>query len=414
MIFRRFLFIGSFLLTSQIAEANLSCEFIFSDKPTIEYRNRNILLFENGTFSKDYFKIAKNIEAGDWFQLPSGRTVQVHEILGHGQLTKVLDIGDGWVLRIPIAENEVYTKDSIKGFIKLQKELKSEGIRVVDIDHSRSEPPYAIFVRKENFRFKGDQFFHYQKNGWPDSFTPELIQLAEKKFKQFMLKTWRYIDISDVTPRQMGFNGTEWVLFDFYGYGSPSHMPLRNFKEKKIIMHASKFENPFGGENAEYQLMPKRTEKDLEDKINSIREKMLENDDWYERSEIRSSISTELIDRVTVHPLPNGWTRDLNSSSDSWFERDAHGYAPKANKISIEIKEFIKIKDNVAIYKAVVNKKFNVKLRLIINNKKDKGYDQLRHFVKKARNDGDYFLSGADFILYFDNKQGDELRKISE
>lgn len=160
--------------------------------------------------------------------------------------------------------------------------------------------------------------------------------------------------------------------------------------------------------------MPKKIEKDLEDKINSIREKMHENDKWYERSEIRTSISTELIDRVTVHPLPNGWTRDLNSSSNSWFERDAHGYAPKANKISIEIKEFIKSKNNIAIYKALVNKNFNVKFRLIINNKKDKGYDQLKHFIRKARNEGDYYLSGADFILYFDNKQSNELRKIND
>jgi len=371
------------------------------------------LLHDGRDFVRKYNKVIANLKPGDHFTMPSGRKYQVKAILGQGQLTKVVDIGDGWAMRLPLfVDSSNKATDAIKDFYNIQPEIKAAGIRTVEMDVLRSEPPFGVIVKKENFHFLGTQFLEAEQNGWPKKISAEEIQLAKEKFEDFMRSTWRYVSIGDVTPRQIGFNGREWVLFDFYRFGGlPMHAPLRNFSEKDIMMGTLEFEDAEFG-NSKTSFLPPQLEKKLYAEINHIRSTAAKKGIWYERSSSRVSNKGEFVEYIMEHPLTPAFVRSFNTK-DFLFRRDLQGFCPKGDDLKVEIKKLVGTKNNLANYKATVNNEFNVELVIAIDGKMEV-WKQIAELEDKAVQDKRLYFAGTDFILYYNKSDAQKLQQIED
>ncbi|MBL7543901.1 MAG: hypothetical protein JNL11_08795 [Bdellovibrionaceae bacterium] len=366
--------------------------------------NQTIKKLSFKDYDHNYYQIVSALEKNDQVQLPSGQVFTLFEYLGGSDMTRVFDIGEGKVLRLSKLKDKSMAKDSLVGYMNLYKELKREGVSVAEVDMVLSELPYAIVVKRYEFKFYGHDFMSFEEAGWPEYIPYEMRERAKKNFYQFMVSTWRYQDISDVVPRQLGFDGESWVLFDFYGFSSPFHQPLRNFEQQDTVMHSRNQEDPDSYDRYQIQFLSPEVEERSRKIVNNYRKKIRKKAIWYERSAFITSNYGEFIDRVTPYPLPKGFTREVKTGH-SYFRRDFRGFFPRnENALSIEIEKPSGMDSIWTSYNGNVNKMFKVKIFILKSDVNAEGFQVIQNKIKKLRKNNRIYISGSDFIVVFDSK----------
>ncbi|MBC7420633.1 MAG: hypothetical protein H7328_07890 [Bdellovibrio sp.] len=284
----------------------------------------------------------------------------------------------------------------MEGFIDLQEELKEVGIRVVEIDHERTRSPDFIIVKEEKFLFNGDEFFSKINKPEKLGLSPAERNDIYIKFLEFVDKTWMYESISDVTPRQIGYNGSEWVLFDFYGSHSlPFHKPLLSIKSKNHVFESTEVAiSSF--EKSTVHWLPKKIEEEVKERISKIRknQKKLK---FFTRRETRMNRS--LLIRKTVELLIPDHTKLEFNPLGIIKKTDFFGLGILA-QVEIEIKSSIYINNKVSIYQAAFNGRSG---RLFLLNRFESGdREKAQKYFNKQLNDTDHYVMSEDFIFVFD------------
>lgn len=364
---------------------------------------RRLKLFKNDAFSGDYDKLIDKIEVGDFIEMPSGRVYQVQEILDtekgtrKGSLSRIIDVGNGWAVRLPRRSKQVDSRylEAVQGFYDLQPELLNAGIPVVEVNRSLSELPFAVMVRREKLSFTLSEFFAERPPKSVRQLSDSEREQIEREFKRWMETTWAYISIDDVRSDQLAWNGTKWILFDFFGFGSDPHWPLRRFSETRVVMSKMKFEDPSFGSWTRAQI-PENLEKGLRKKISRIRKEKSKSAKWFERTSERSSDTSEIVDRVTKRPLPRGFKRAF-SKKTTWMERDFTASGPIPKTIKIKIHDFLKEAGDYEVYSARMNDNREIYLYVLIDQNK-KSFERHFDWIKELKNNGTEFISGSDFV----------------
>ncbi len=195
----------------------------------------NFILFDfPGHQVERYDRIVEHLVPGDSIQFSNGKIFKIQNIIGHGNLTLVLGIGNERVLRIPLRsgffEREIKTfssdsqeilmaqkkissryTDFLKFYLEGHKSLRKSGIPIPTVYESVSlfgeyivvEDIHVQFTLSELIKSKNRARLIKDKNLFYDA----LIEFAGK--------TWEFSNIYDFHSEQLGWNGQKWILFDF-------------------------------------------------------------------------------------------------------------------------------------------------------------------------------------------------------
>ena len=417
---RRLTVVGAFalaLVVSFQASANPSCAAVFSGfvqtGPTLE------LFTADGGFAPGYRDLVDGLQPGSRIRLPNGVEYEVHKILGGGQLSKVIDIGDGWALRIAAGDGTRKNNREIEAsrgqflsgmnsFMRVHDEVKATGVRVVEVDKSRTFLPYAIVVKKETFLFEGDRFFHALRFPEHSKLAPEIVAQAREDFIKFIAQTYMFDSIGDFGTRQIGYNGKEWVLFDMGDVSmSDFQRPIANFESKDYLLRTLKYEDE--GDQVVRRQMPKDLEKEVSKRIFKLREHASKNGTWYERN---GDYWIQLIHAAQPHPIPVG---EAVSMRANWYEmKGAMGVLPPGKVLKFRIQKFEGEKKGIATYSVVVEndgRPLQATLHVAIGIKDVKRIAKLR---KKVIEQGSPFYSKSDAILVYNEADRDQLMNIQE
>jgi hypothetical protein len=363
---------------------------------------RSFRLFKEARFRKKYVEIVEKLQRGDEVVLPSGARYLIHSVLGQGDTTKIFDIGDGLALRLPIhgtsKKGDFDTRKafaSVQGFYELQRELSADGVHVIEMDERRSEPPFALIVKKETFQFTAAEFFD-PRSKIRAKLSPMDILLTEDRFIQFMISTWHFTNIGDVFTRQIGYNGREWVLFDFNQFEGFGHSPLRSFSQKDIIMSTRTLELDQG--EALIEQLPPQIEIRATEQINAFRAKMAAHGSWFERSPEMTTTALELIDRVMPDPLPANFHAVFHTQSTS-FQRDFE--SNESLEPTMALTHFQKLQglSEFSIYRALENDHKPVLIYILKKASAD-SWKHLESLADEAKRNHRPYLLGDDFILF--------------
>lgn len=97
---------------------------------------------------------------------------------------------------------------SAEGFAQSQRELEADGVRVVGIKESHL--PYFIEVERLPLKYTLQEFKYIA-----NKLSLREQHEAEERLVEWAKSTWRYQSIGDFNDSQIGYTGSEWVLFDF-------------------------------------------------------------------------------------------------------------------------------------------------------------------------------------------------------
>lgn len=377
-----------------------------------------LISFEGSGFPGNYNQAIKDLKIGDRIQLPGGETFTVHGILGAGHLTKIVDIGGGWALRLPKNDGADFgwsrdrLTNAMNEFMALQPELKAAGIDVVDVDQARSRPPFGIVVRKLGSMVQGDHFISMLNWNRMPTLSEDEMATAKTALIEFLVKTWRYTDIGDFTPRQIGFDRKKkkWILFDFSLESVPPHRPLRNFDDPKTVIRTKEFENLDGPGTWKEHSVSADIEKTVMRRIVALRKEKEKTGSWFTRPSDPTYVHGELIDQVTPHPLPKGWKRSFAPHS-FYFKRTVSGFVPKDDAFELVITERDRTDENMETYSALINGRYPAKVSVSIQNR-DHYPAPLRAMAERAKSAGVAYLAGPDFVLTYDDAAATELEPV--
>jgi hypothetical protein len=197
-----------------------------------------VTLFQGEQPVKNFNDVLETIRPGDQLKFGDGTVFKVRALLSEG-VSRIYDLGDGWLLRIPGYEHKGFgIADGIpfiRDFQKMQAELKKNGIPIVEVDENRSVPDQAVVVKKEKVLFTLEEYL-----GGIDHDKEELELSSsekdeiEKKAIQFARKTWMYSYIGDFDPSQLIYNGKDWLLLDVgVNNGVFNSKLIKNLKEDR-------------------------------------------------------------------------------------------------------------------------------------------------------------------------------------
>jgi hypothetical protein len=162
-------------------------------------------LFNSGTQTPNYTKLVESIRAGDTLVFSGGTRFDVTEVLGNGMTTKIVAIGDGKALRIPLASGifddfgrkTPYTKFIdffLDGYVKLRER---DGPVVETFVEESRRGEFAV-VRHEKVRF-----FYHDFLANKVALSAEDRAKAEADLVEFARKTWGFIIVGDQFEEQV-------------------------------------------------------------------------------------------------------------------------------------------------------------------------------------------------------------------
>jgi hypothetical protein len=163
------------------------------------------------------------------------------------------------------------------------------------------------------------------------------------------------------------------------------------------------------GDRWESRFVPKYLEKQAKKRIKAIRKRQRDRGRWFERGN-EVARGDELIDRVTPSPLPPKWKR-TQDTSDPWMMRYLQGFTPLAASLEIRIVGLVSRNGNIETYQALVNGNYKATLTVVIDSEDQ--YDPVMDgLASKYKKRSTPYLTGADFILSYDNVSSEELVKL--
>lgn len=177
---------------------------------------KHLLLFKNGAPVPDYDARVSSILPGDIVEFSYGKVFTVNEILdgGRGNTTRVVDIGDGKVLRF--SKQTILTsipkptagRNFVRAYYDNYLNIVESDVPVPIVYLNESARDEFIVVQKVKFEFTLKEFaLNYVKN---EKNRPAVEALARWFFQSRKVRL-----IGDFHPGQLVFNGTEWLLVDW-------------------------------------------------------------------------------------------------------------------------------------------------------------------------------------------------------
>jgi hypothetical protein len=195
-----------------------------------------VVLFDRaGIQVADYGPLAAKIEAGDTLVFSDGKEFEIAGILGHGNVTMVLGLADGRVLRVPIGRGFHRSRgypEYISSFLLAYPELAEAGVPVVKVyEHESREGEYAL-VEKLEIAFTLEDLIKPQS-----TIMGEQRDRAVEGLIEFARKTWAFSEIGDFRAEQIAWvKDRGWVLFDFMeGARAYEQLPLETAFEQMRI-----------------------------------------------------------------------------------------------------------------------------------------------------------------------------------
>jgi hypothetical protein len=195
-----------------------------------------VTLFQGNQPVKNFNQVLESIRPGDQIKFGDGTIFKIQAITSEG-ISRIYDLGDGWLLRVPGYEYKGFHYPDgisfVRDFQKMQPELKKNKVPIVEVDVDRSVPDQAVVVKKEKVLFSLEDYLQgLDHNKEHLKLSDSEKKETEKKLVQFARKTWMYKYIGDFDPRQLVYNGDEWLLLDVgVANGKSNSQLVENLKE---------------------------------------------------------------------------------------------------------------------------------------------------------------------------------------
>lgn len=171
---------------------------------------KDYVLFTKGTEHESYNQIVTKLAAGDTIQFSDGNRFQVEKVLSVGA-NAIVDVGNNVVLRLPgnfsIGGQNGLSIDRFKVGHEL---LVKNGVPVVEISTKFYLKGEYIAIKKIPIVFTLEAFL----KTFP-SLPKAKQEMALSKLSDWFAQAAGMEEIADFHRGQLGFTGTEWVLFDW-------------------------------------------------------------------------------------------------------------------------------------------------------------------------------------------------------
>lgn len=361
-------------------------------------------LYEFGKMNADYEGMLRKLRPGDVMDFggKDGRFT-FKGVIGYGYNTVIVEIEEGWALRLSFnagydPKNARFSdgeKQSwIEEFYELQQEYKQNGVPIVDMDLKKSRPPEFVVVKIENFKFDlGDLLLGKKPDGTPINITPAQEQKAWADLDKFAATTWMYRSLGDFAPRNLGYNGKEWILFDA---SYMRHAPIYNFDNEGTTFDPVVVDDDEMGRSIQ-MMMPEKLQKHLSQIVLEKREEMSElSDQFITRTSHPNLQEDYLVSQLTREPLPAGQSFETHPPQ-RWSYQDHEFDQEKGVKFTLG--KLIKQSGNFSSYEVTMKNGTHARLRLLRSDSEKAGR-KLRGKLEKLENKGiKVIASGDDYVI---------------
>lgn len=164
-------------------------------------------LFNPDFLDPDYQEQLAMVRAGDTV-LVKDKTFKLGAYLDEGSISKIFDLGNGTIIRIPKSINPAFLKWS-RQYFDSYFILKNSGIPMPHVHANISHPPYYIIVDKVDVKFNLEQFFTGGVE--VDEVTRARVRAAIIKLAE---QTAEYSHIPDFKAANVIWNGEILMLLD--------------------------------------------------------------------------------------------------------------------------------------------------------------------------------------------------------
>lgn len=172
----------------------------------------DIELYEGNSPQGEYDERVDGLKPGDLVHFARS-SVRIGKALHHPDhigATSIYAINHNWAIRIPRYAPRPGSDSAslMNSFLSEYFELKKSGAPVVNIDLEYSQSPQYLLVERKNILFTLEKWILERLN-------KKSTEDEEHALMEFAERTGVWEKIGDFGLRQVGFDGTEWVLMDW-------------------------------------------------------------------------------------------------------------------------------------------------------------------------------------------------------
>ncbi|MBI3544668.1 MAG: hypothetical protein HY075_15460 [Deltaproteobacteria bacterium] len=177
---------------------------------------KSYLLFSApGVQSATYDADVAALQAGDEVVFSNGSRFEVKAVLGKGNTARILDVGGGKALRIPLKsgrfDKTMSYMDYVDAFLEGYKTLKEREAPVVETYVDESLPREYVVVEALSVKFTYDDFITGKVK-----LSEEQATKVQDDFIEFARKTWGFSIVGDQHTEQVVYTADKgWLFLDF-------------------------------------------------------------------------------------------------------------------------------------------------------------------------------------------------------
>ena len=177
-----------------------------------------------------YTQIVQDLKVGDELGFSDGKRVEVTQLLGNGATTKILGIGPGRAVRIPLKsgsfDKDHTFMDYIDNYVAGHARLKARGAAVLDVYPEESLTREYATVEQLNIQFTYEDFLSGKA-----ALTAEQRTKVEADFVRFARTTWGFSIVGDQHTEQIAYTDKGWLFLDF----NDNHKPAMKVESGTIF-----------------------------------------------------------------------------------------------------------------------------------------------------------------------------------
>lgn len=387
------------LASNSVVLAAPECRQLFT--PVEVLNGSRVRLFDDKSNAvNDYREALRRLTTaapGTVIDFGRGESFVFKKFLGAGETTFVVETMDGKALRIPLLPEY---SGFINEFYELQGALFANGVRVIGLDRELSRPPRFLVVAKEEFQYTLADFLE-NRNLYGQELNSTAKERAKvlEKLKDFARTTWRFDFIGDFNETQLGYNGNEWILFDF----AHNVYPVKNAQQRRNIFSPQVFDDHI------HETVPQEIYKELEKVILAERRKMADEIanssqqklPWIQRKTLGSErmlsylISGEVSSQSLIGNKLEVSLRNMRESARKRVNT-MRGW----NYADFRIEKILKADEDSVLYQVRFHEGPQGLLEISTTVLKKKDEDSAGHLLKKAGyKKSDWDANGPDYAL---------------
>jgi hypothetical protein len=155
----------------------------------------------------------------------NGKIFQFKGYLGDGNTTRVLDIGNGLALRIPLKSGnfaggflniEQPYRNFLKNTVGAYQTFEGSEVPLPKLHMAMSDLNRYLVVERVDAKLTLKELQDFVRNGKAGvhNYKGHTIEFYETKLLAFIQTLWKFERISDFRPEQIAWDGQRWILLD--------------------------------------------------------------------------------------------------------------------------------------------------------------------------------------------------------